>query len=160
MDFASIIVNQLSLLAFAVLLVVAALSDVRTLTIPNRYTAAIALLYPIHVMASVSPVDWKTAVVIAGIVLLVCAGMFAGGIMGGGDAKMLAAAALWAGPDYALPFIVFTALAGGVVSMAIMVRVRYGWVVGLPDPDTELTVPYGVAIAASGLLVAFSIFFY
>ncbi len=158
MEIASIIINQVSLLAFAVILIVAALSDIRTFTIPNRYTAAVALLYPVHVLSSGTPVNWLMAVVIAALMLLVCAAMFARGIMGGGDAKMLAAAALWAGPELAIPFIIFTALAGGVVSMVILLRARYGWVLGLAEPDTELAVPYGVAIASSGLLVAYTLF--
>lgn len=158
MEIISTIINQLALLAFAVILVAGALSDIRTYTIPNRYTAAVALLYPVHVLSSLGPVNWLMAIAIAAMVLLVCAAMFAGGLMGGGDAKMLAATALWAGPELALPFIIFTALAGGVVSMSIMVRARYGWVVGLAEPDTKLTVPYGVAIAGSGLLVAYTLF--
>jgi len=158
MESVSIIINQLALLAFAVILVAAALSDVRTLTIPNRYTAAIALLYPVHVLTGPANIDWLMAIMIAAVVLLVCAGMFAFGLMGGGDAKMLAACALWAGPNLLAPFLVFTALAGGAVSLTIILRARYGWVVGLAEPDTQLSVPYGVAVASSGLLVAYTLF--
>jgi len=154
----NIIISQLALLGFAVILVSAALSDIRTYTIPNRLTAAIAVLYPVYVLSSAARVDWLMSIVIAAVVLLVCAGLFAGGVMGGGDAKILAAGALWAGPELALSFIIFTALAGGIVSMAIILRARYGWVIGLAEPDTQLTVPYGVAIAGSGLLVAYTLF--
>lgn len=158
MEIVSIIINQVALLSFAVILIAAALSDVRTFTIPNRYTAAVALLYPVHALSSATPVNWLMAIVIAALVLLVGAAMFARGVLGGGDAKMLAAATLWAGPELAPAFIIFTALAGGVVSMAILVRARYGWVFGLAEPDTKLTVPYGVAIAGSGLLIAYTLF--
>jgi len=158
MEIASIIINQLALLGFAVLLIAAALSDIREFKIPNRLTAAIALLYPAHVMASAAPVDWVMAAIIAAVVLLICAGLFAAGGMGGGDAKMLAATALWAGPTLIVPFIIVTALSGGVLSMTVWLRARYGWVVGLADLEAQPVVPYGVAVASSGLLVAYTLF--
>ena len=158
MEIISTIVNQLALLGFAVLLVAAALCDIRKFTIPNRLNAAIALLYPAHVMSSPETVDWMMAVVIAACVLLVCAGLFALGGMGGGDAKMLAATTLWAGPAMAFPFIFITTLAGGALSLVVWARVRFGPAIGLSFIETRPVVPYGVAIATSGLLVAYTLF--
>ena len=158
MDFISIVINQSALLGFAVLLVVAALSDMREFTIPNRVNAAIALLYPAHVMSSATPIDWPMAIVIAAIVLLVCAGLFAIGGMGGGDAKMLAATSLWAGPGLVLPFIIITTVVGGLLSLVVWMRVRFGPMVGLAVIDSRPVVPYGVAIATSGLLVVYTLF--
>lgn len=158
MHFISIIINQLALLGFAVLLVVAALSDIREFTIPNRVNAAIALLYPAYVMSSATPVDWPMAIVIAGCVLLVCAGLFSLGGMGGGDAKMLAATSLWAGPSLVLPFVIVTTLVGGLLSLVVWMCVRFGPMVGMAAVKTRPIVPYGVAIASSGLLVVYTLF--
>jgi prepilin peptidase CpaA len=82
------------------------------------------------------------------------------GWLGGGDAKLLAAASLWVGPAGAAPFVVFTALAGGALALALMAART---VAAPPEKGPEwlrraLTpkgdIPYGVAIAA-GALAAF-----
>jgi len=73
-------------------------------------------------------------------------------LLGGGDAKLLASAALWFGFDQLLPFLASVALAGGVLSLAYMaanaMRTEFGW----PFSDTR-SVPYGAAIAAGALAV-------
>ena len=72
--------------------------------------------------------------------------------MGGGDAKLLAAASLWFGFENLLPFLAATALAGGVLSLAYLAfsaaRVGLG-----QDTVIARNVPYGAAIAAGGLSV-------
>jgi prepilin peptidase CpaA len=80
--------------------------------------------------------------------------------MGGGDAKLLAAAALWMGWPAVLPFLAGAAIAGGGLAMALLALrsaalrplVLGGprWVVRLADPGEGA--PYGVAIAAGALL--------
>jgi prepilin peptidase CpaA len=115
--FANPFVNQASLLIFAGLLIAAAVEDVRRLIIPNRYCLAIVLLYPLHVLASSAPVDWTGGLVVGGALLVVGFVLFALGFIGGGDAKLLAAAAPWAGPALLPEFVLVTALAGGVVGL-------------------------------------------
>lgn len=154
MEALNIFLNQTSLYGFAALLLMAAWSDFKQYLIPNTYIVGILLLYPAYAISAPQPVDWPVACAIA-------AGVLAGGILlfamkriGGGDVKLLAAATLWAGPGFTLEFLVVTALAGGAISFALLLRLNYGWVIGWPAVDTSRAVPYGLAIAAGGLFLA------
>lgn len=148
--------NQFCLWIFAGLLLCAAWTDVKDLTIPNRFTIGLLVLYPAYVMTASQAVDWPNSLAIAAGILVLGLILFATNRMGGGDVKLIAATAVWAGPEHALSFMILTALAGGVVSLALLARANYGWIVGLPTigPSSALKVPYGVAIATGGLFVA------
>jgi prepilin peptidase CpaA len=101
----------------------AAISDIRRYLIPNRYPAAIVLAYFIYAMSH--PLDqtlWGLAIGAAAFVL--CAILFAAGIVGGGDAKLLAATTLWAGPSLAPVFLTCTVLAGGLLALAWLTPFR------------------------------------
>jgi prepilin peptidase CpaA len=89
-------------------------------------------------------------------------GMFAMRWIGGGDAKLFAAAALWIGWPAVGLYMLITALCGGALAIALL-NLRSGWVravVPVGPPWVERLrehggdVPYGVAIAA-GALIAF-----
>ena len=97
------------------------------------------------------------ALLVAGALLLIGFGLFAFGHIGGGDVKLLAASALWAGPELILAFLLLTAMAGGLLSAALLVQNRYGWVLGFASGDEGAVVPYGVALAAGGLFVSFTL---
>ena len=58
--------------------------------------------------------------------LVVGAAMFALGWIGGGDAKLLASAALWVGLRGLAPFAIYTALAGGLLALGL-VALRSDW---------------------------------
>ncbi len=148
-------------------LLAAAVSDIRRYLIPNRYPLAIALAYLVY--ATGHPLDqglWGLAAGVAAFVL--CAVLFAAGIFGGGDAKLLAATTLWAGPSLALPFLLYTVLAGGVLALAWLTPFRRLMPAAPqaepgPEPAAETAAlrsrlhqptPYGAAIAAGGLYVA------
>ena len=89
-------------------------------------------------------------------------GMFAAGWIGGGDGKLFAVCALWMGWPGAFLFLVYTGLAGGVLTFAILtLRSGYlvpavaggpAWLRKLAAKDGDL--PYGVAIAAGALCLA------
>ena len=159
------IIAQTATLGFAVLLLWAAYSDVRSLTIPNRISVAIVLLYPAYVLASPQPVDWLTALGISGATLGVGFVLFAFRFLGGGDAKLITAAVLWAGPTHLLSFLFLTALAGGGMAVLLWIRHRMSGAVSpglffLSSGDADFAkqpMPYAVAIAAGGLYVAFTI---
>lgn len=152
--------------AFAVLvaaLVGAAVSDIRRYLIPNRYPIAIVLAY--LVFATSHPLDqglWGLAAGFAAFIL--CAALFAGGIFGGGDAKLLSATMLWAGPSLAATFLMYTVLAGGALALAWLSPLRRLMPSApQPPPSAETAglrsrlhqpTPYGAAIAAGGLYVA------
>lgn len=154
----------LLLLAFPVLVIVAALRDMVSYTIPNWISLALLAAFPVAALACGLPLLAVGAHLgVGGVVLIVGMGLFALGWMGGGDVKLLAAAALWMGPPSVLHLILYTALAGGALSVVlVMVRsstLRPLLILG-PAWLNRLTtqgesVPYGLAIAI-GALAAFS----
>jgi len=158
-------VSQLAILGFIVLLSAAAISDIRKLTIPNSYCLGIALCYPFFALAPAQPVDWQGGLMVGGALLVVGFVLFTTGRVGGGDAKLLAATSLWAGPGLLLEFILLTALTGG--GMAILLYVRHRWLrspslaamaATEASPDfAQQPMPYGVAIFAGGIYVAFTL---
>ena len=133
----------------AAMLVVAAVIDTRTFTISNGLNAAIALLAPIYWLAAgLDP--WPGMA----IQLAVAAGVFAlfaitffVGMMGGGDVKLAAALALWFPPATTLKFLVLMSIAGGVLTVLVLVVHRLRRREGKPE------IPYGVAIAFGGLAI-------
>ena len=139
--------TDLMALALALLLLAAAVIDIRTRTIPNPLNAAVALLAPLAWWAAGLPL-WPDAVLQVGVALgvfMLFAGFFYLSMMGGGDVKLAAAIALWFPPAATLKFIVITSLAGGVVTLATMLWHRWRGHEGAPE------VPYGVAIAFGGM---------
>lgn len=133
----------------ALLLVVAAIIDIRTRTIPNPLNAAIALLAPLFWL-SVGLHLWPGVAIQVGIavaIFLVLSIAFFVGMMGGGDVKMAAAIALWFSPAGTLRFLVFMSLAGGLVTLVTMVWHRRTGREGKPE------IPYGVAIAIGALAI-------
>ncbi|MDP9136588.1 MAG: prepilin peptidase [Pseudomonadota bacterium] len=153
------LVAQFSLALFALLMVAAATSDALTYRIPNWLTGLIALSFPAAALAAGMPVDHLLWHVIAGSVLLALGfALFAAGLFGGGDAKLMAAAALWLGWSQELQFLVFTALAGGVLAVAylawsfVQVHIELGGK-GEDVPfmrrllSLKPDLPYGIALA-------------
>ena len=152
-------VHQLAVLAFCLLLAWAALSDMRHFLIPNRLVIAIAALYPAHVLASPASIAWLDALAVAAAALAAGLGLFAARAMGGGDVKLIAAIALWAGPALVLPFLFIVALAGGALSLVMLSAARLRPAPtrdagAAPAPALPLRVPYGVAVAGGVLSVA------
>ncbi len=154
--------GYLLLTAFAALLVLAAVSDLLTMKIPNLIPLLILAVFPIAALAAgfdMALVGWH---LLAGIgVLAICFGMFALGWIGGGDAKLAATSALWIGPFMPLlDWAVTAAVLGGVLTLVLLtaraaplpvVLANQGWIARLHDRNGG--VPYGVALAAAGLLV-------
>ena len=149
------------LLIFPVAVIFAAAADFLTFTIPNRIV--LGLLAGYFVAASVADLSWLTLSyhLVAGFVaLLLGFAMFARGWVGGGDAKLIAAVALWLGFDPLLPFVLWTAILGGGLALLVLAYRRLlppiwllgkSWAMRLHDPKEGI--PYGVAIAGAGLLV-------
>lgn len=144
------------------LAVVAAASDFLTLRIPNWLNAVIALaFFPMALVTGMPGEAIMWHCLTASAVLVIGFGLFSAGFIGGGDAKLLAATALWIGGAQLLPFVVFTALAGGVLVLVMLVWAllqfegethEIGWAKRLFGFKMDL--PYGVAIAA-GTILAF-----
>src|SRR3954469_24621690 len=140
--------TQILLIALAATLVVAAVIDVRTFTISNRLNLAVALSAPLYWL-SISMSPWpEMAIQLAagGIVFAILAGAFYAGMMGGGDVKLAAALALWFPPPVTLKFLVLMSIAGGVLTLGLLVWHHAKRRQGRPK------IPYGVAIAFGGLV--------
>ena len=133
----------------ALLLVVAAVIDVRTFTISNRLNLAVALMAPLYWWSAHLPLwpDIGIQVAIAAGVFALLAVAFYTGMMGGGDVKLAAALALWFSPQSTLRFLVFMSIAGGLLTLVVVGLHRLKKKPGKPE------VPYGVAIAVGGLLI-------
>ena len=132
---------------FPAALLAAALGDWRTRTIPNWLNGAIALLaIPFWWASGLSlwP-DVALQVGVAFAVLFVFFLAFQMGQMGGGDVKMLFALALWLPPMAVVQLIMIMAIAGGVLTVAMLIPHRMLKSAGNPE------IPYGIAIAFAGL---------
>jgi prepilin peptidase CpaA len=147
--------------AFLSLLATAVVTDVASYRIPNWLTAGVVLLYPLHVTSSPVSIDWLPAAGIAAIVFAAGTIAFACRWMGGGDVKLLAATALWAGPAHALEFLTLAALIGGGLALALLLPMRFAIAAMLQSCGAGRlgqallggVIPYGVAIASAGMIV-------
>ncbi|WP_203291668.1 A24 family peptidase [Maricaulis parjimensis] len=148
--------TEILIVIFVGLVSAAALSDAVRFIIPNWLCGVIALVFPLAaLMAGFSWPVFGFHLLAGFLGLVVGFALFAPGWIGGGDAKMFAAVAIWMGWDAFYPFLLHTVLAGGgLVLMLILlrhaaplVRVPNGW-----TSETALEkgapVPYGLAIAA------------
>ena len=135
--------------------------DLFTMTIPNR--VSLALIAAFIIIVPFAPMTWDSvgSHLGAGLLMLgVGILMFSFRLLGGGDAKLMAAAALWLGFERLFEYLLLTAVFGGLLSAAlIMFR-------GLVLPPWFYTqawamrlhakrggIPYGVALAAAGLWI-------
>jgi prepilin peptidase CpaA len=144
----------------------AAISDIRHYIIPNRTVAAIAASYT--VFACSMPASFAIGGVIAGMIVFAVATLFfARGWMGGGDAKLITVAALWAGAPLLSAFTAVTCLSGAVLAIVMLTPARRLMpapsadavsLAGGPAPDgmgggLRQPMPFGVPIAIGGLFV-------
>ncbi len=149
-----------ALFVFPVLMAYGASSDLLTMRIANWLVLALAAGYFVIALATGVPLsEIGTSAIGAAIVLAVAFAFFAFGWIGGGDAKLIAAIALWLGAGLLLPYLIYSALLGGSLTLAVLAVRRYP----LPPPfagtpwierlhDSKTGVPYGIALAAAGLL--------
>jgi prepilin peptidase CpaA len=159
------IAATVAIVAYVGLVFAAGVSDILTLTIPNRFSAAIVLLYPSYVLSSGHPIDWQGSLLIAFGAFVFAFVLFAIGFWGGGDAKLFAAAALWAGPEFILDFTLITMAAGGAITIFVLLQHTLPHVYAsgffrfreaIPKLRGE-PIPYGAAIAVGALYGAFTL---
>jgi prepilin peptidase CpaA len=139
---------------FPLCLAVAAFSDLFTMTIPNRVSVVLlAAFIVVAPLAGLGLADIANHFAAGLIVFTVCFALFALNIMGGGDAKLLTASAVWFGLTFSLvEYLVYVSFFGGVLTLAILsLRSHTNLILasGLPVPGHLLSgkkVPYGIAI--------------
>ena len=147
---------------FPLLLLVAALRDLASYTIPNWISLTGLAAFAVVALAVGLPLpQLALAAGVGAAALALGVGMFALGWIGGGDAKLFAVCGLWLGWSAFMPFLLVTAVAGGALAVALLLARKLSvwlptaapaWVRRLATPGEN--VPYGVAIAV-GALVAF-----
>jgi prepilin peptidase CpaA len=135
-------------LAAVALLLSAGIEDARTRLIADRKSVALVLLAPLWWWANGAA--WWPGVAIqlalAVATFAVFAAAFRIGAMGGGDVKLIAALSLWLPPLPLMAMLVTMSLAGGAVTLAMLVERLWRRDAG------PVEVPYGVAIAIAGIL--------
>ena len=148
--------NSILLGVLALLLLFACYGDLKARTIPNSLNIAIALLaIPFWWASGLAPwPDMALQVGVAVLAFVFFAGAFALGAMGGGDVKLIGAIALWLPWPALLLMLVIMSLAGGALTLALMIRKK------LARTEGPLEIPYGVAIAFAGLWMIGQRFFY
>lgn len=150
-----------AILLFPAMMAFAASSDLFTMTISNRVSLIlVAGFFALAYWSGLSAYDVLSHVGAAFVVLAVTFVFFAFGWIGGGDAKLAAATALWLGFDHLMEYLLYASVFGGILTL-VMIRFRtiplpeaiekQEWVKRLHKLDGG--VPYGIALAASALLI-------
>jgi prepilin peptidase CpaA len=156
-----VIKDLLLLTIFPGAMAFAAATDLFTMTVPNRIVlvllAGFILVAP---LAGFGLTDLGLHFAVGGAALVLGFALFSFGWIGGGDAKLFAGTCLWLGPNFLLPYTLYAALLGGLLTLAIVfwrtmplpaTFTSQGWILRLHDRKEG--VPYGIALAGSGLLV-------
>ena len=153
--------EALIFVVFPFCMVFAAISDTLSMTIANR--VSLLLLAVFAVVAPLTGMDWATDgwhFAAGALVLAVTFGLFALGGMGGGDAKLLAATAVWMGFNlHLVEYLVASTFLGGLLTLAIVayrgsaLAVYTGQNMFLKHfADPKGGIPYGIALGVGGLL--------
>jgi prepilin peptidase CpaA len=155
------ILDLARLLVFPALMAFAAASDLVTMTISNRVSLALtAGFLLLAAFSGMGPTEILTHVGAGAVVLVAAFLCFAMGWIGGGDAKIAAAAALWFGFSHLMTYLLYASLFGGALTL-LLIQLRQ-W--PLPHPlasqpwllrlhAKEGGIPYGIALAIGALMI-------
>jgi|ERR1700744_5178031 prepilin peptidase CpaA len=149
------------LLLFPALMLFAAASDLFTMTISNRVSLILAagflVLAPLTGMAFHEITSHFAA---GASVLVIAFACFAMGWIGGGDAKVAAAAALWFGFDHLLNYLLYASIFGGALTLLLLQFRQWPLPYALAGQDwllrlhaKESGIPYGIALALGALII-------
>jgi prepilin peptidase CpaA len=155
------VANSIGLLLFPAMMAFAASSDLLTMTISNRISLIlVGGFFVLALTTGMSAADMLWHLGAASAVLLIAFGCFTMGWVGGGDAKLAAATALWFGFDHLPTYLIYASLFGGALTL-LLIQFRnlplppflasQGWLARLHQKDEG--VPYGIALAAAALCV-------
>jgi prepilin peptidase CpaA len=149
------------LLLFPALMAFAASSDLLTMTISNRLSLALtAGFFVLTLFTGMSFAAIGMHLAAGLLVLTVSFGFFSQGWIGGGDAKLAAATALWFGFGYLMDYLLYASLFGGALTLLLIqfrklplpaILARQEWVMRLHERGGGI--PYGIALAAAALAV-------
>jgi len=158
----TMVADAIRLVLFPAMMAFAASSDLLTMTISNRISLILVggffVLAP--VVGGLGLTDILSHAGAAALVLIVAFGFFTQGWIGGGDAKLAAATALWLGFDHLPAYLIYASLLGGALTLVLVqfrmvplppVLARQEWLERLHRKDCG--VPYGIALALAALAV-------
>jgi prepilin peptidase CpaA len=153
--------DSLALLVFPLLMIFAALADLFTMTIPNRVSLVLIAAYLLLALYLRLPLATVGLHLSCGVAMLALTfTMFQMGWIGGGDAKLAAATALWLGWPALFEYGLAASLFGGALTVAILALRHYdlpekllsvGFIAKLAEKNGG--VPYGIALALAGLVI-------
>jgi prepilin peptidase CpaA len=149
------------LLLFPALMAFAAASDLVTMTISNRISLLLGAGFIVLALLSGMSLHEMLSHAGAGLTVLAVAFLcFAMGWIGGGDAKVAAAAALWFGFGNLLEYLVYVSLFGGALTLLLLQFRQWplpaalhgqSWLMRLHSKESGI--PYGIALALGALLI-------
>jgi len=155
------IVDAVRLILFPTAMAFAASSDLLTMTISNRVQIILAVGFLALAPAIGMPLmDILSHAGAGATVLVLSFGLFIRGWIGGGDAKLAAASALWLGFDHLFAYLLYASLLGGALTLLLLqfrlvplpaLLAGQPWIERLHQKGGD--VPYGIALAAAALLV-------
>src|SRR4051794_9906965 len=155
-------IEHLSYIVVPSLIVLAGILDCISFRIPNWLSGAMVAVFIVMALSAAMPLPIFGIHVAVGATLLAAGfGLFAAGMFGAGDAKLVAATGLWFGWPAVMPFLVYTAFAGGVLAILVGLWAAlhvdqevHGktWMSRLKLTSFKPNVPYGAAIAAGAVL--------
>ena len=155
------LLDTVRLLLFPALMAFAASSDLFTMTISNRLSIALTVgFFVLALIAGMSLNAIGIHVAAGALVLAVAFVFFSQGWIGGGDAKLAAATALWFGFEHLMDYMLHAAIFGGVLTLLLLqfrkyplplFMIRQPWIQRLHEKGGG--VPYGIALATAALVV-------
>ena len=150
-----------ALLIFPLLMIFAAISDLLTMTISNWISLMLGFLFiGLGAFCGLPAPVLLLHLACGGLVLVLTFGLFVKGWIGGGDAKLAAATAIWLGFDHVGDYALYASVIGGLLTLFILglrqwplpgILQACQWATRLHDPATGI--PYGIALASAGLLL-------
>lgn len=154
-------IEQPLLMVFPVAMAYAAANDLFTMTIPNKISLGLIAAFVLAALIIGLPAEQIAMHAGVGAAALVVGfALFSFNLVGGGDAKLMAAGALWMGSDLVLPYVAYITIFGGVLSLLILAYRRFVPAQRLALPSWALRlhingggIPYGIAIAAAALAI-------
>ena len=161
MEQLNFMIEAIKLLLFPAMMAFASSSDLLTMTIPNRVSLIMVggfLLLAVATGMGLEQIAWHFAAAL--MVLVIAFAFFARGWIGGGDAKLAAATALWFGFDHLLTYALYGSIFGGILTLALLqyraiplpaLLIGRTWAERLHEPKGG--VPYGIALAIAAMVV-------
>jgi prepilin peptidase CpaA len=153
--------EAIGLTLFPATMAFAAASDLLTMTIANRISLILVAGFAlVAVVGGLSGTVLLWHLAAGAAVLVVAFVLFACRWIGGGDAKLAAATALWLGFDNLFEYVIDASILGGALTVLIILfrkiplpNIFAGsqWAERLHRHDAGI--PYGIALAAAALIV-------